>query len=150
MIKNDFLNQNISEDSVGDLTIGMSFDVFEEKFLKPELFYYEKTIVMNAVFPSHVTYIFFDSICCWIDIRNSTLERIDLYNNFKGKFNKKISLGKKLGVIKELNLPLIFDEDCVQIAKNWTVSLIVDKDLTILNSIEEVYNSKIEMITIKK
>jgi hypothetical protein len=150
MEKRKFLNQEIKREGVGELRIGMDFNLFQKKILKPEFFYYDKIVEMNAVYPSNVTFTFFNSICCWIDIESSTLERIDLFNDFTGMFQKKISLGKKLDCIKELKLPLIFDEDCVQIFNDWSVSLIVDKDLTILDSVEEMYNSNIEMITIKK
>ncbi|NHN27420.1 hypothetical protein FIA58_017205 [Flavobacterium jejuense] len=149
MDKHKILSLKIEDDRVGDFVLGMCFDSFENKFLKPDYFYYDKFLTVNSVFPSKTKYVFFDSICCWFDVKFGNLERIDLYNDFSGVYKKTVSLNKKLSCIKQLKIELKYDEDCVELINDWKLYIVVDEDLTILNSIEDIYNTKIEMITLK-
>ena len=100
MNRKEYFKLEIKNNRVGDFVIGMNFNEFEEKFLKSQYYYFDKIVDINAVYPSSVKYTFFESVTCWINLNTSSLEQIDLFGDYKGLFEKQVSLGKELNCIK--------------------------------------------------
>jgi hypothetical protein len=145
----NILKGKITENQVGDIKIGMSFNDFVKLFLDVDLFNFG-LIRINAVFPATVIYTFYNSIDCFFDMKSSILVRVDVYNKFSGHYLNNIKIGNKLECLKKNQIELVYDDDNVMLSNSsdWSISAVVDEDLTILDSIEDKYNTKIEKITL--
>lgn len=145
----NILKGKIIENQVGEIKLGMNFSDFNKLFLSIDLFN-ERVLKLNVVYPGTVIYTFYDSIDCFFDLKNSLLVRIDVYNKFSGYYLNNIKIGNKLECLQKNNIELVYDDDNVMLSNSsdWSISAVVDEDLTILDSLNDKYNTKIEKITL--
>lgn len=150
-MKKDILKSEIFKDKIGKFILGMSFSKFKIDFLETLALNPNREFIdVNNIDSTTRIYSFFDSIDCFFDLKKSILIRIDVYNNFSGRYLYDIGIGEKLKCLKNKGIKLTYDDDNVMLSNNsdWSISAVVDKDLTVLNNINEIYDSKIERITL--
>ncbi len=92
-------------------------------------------------------YIIRDSLSLSIDIYSGQLVRIDLYNQFKGKY-QSIGIGNTIKELKDVVESIYFDEHYILVGENMDLIVLTDYEDDI-DSLEEVEDYKITSFTLE-
>ena len=124
----EILEYPIHDKGIGDIEIGMSADVFINKYVNTKLYYTNKILKVSTFFPRNFIFTFYDSISIYIDIGKAIITRINLYNQYQGKYLDKINIGSQIMTLREIEQNIYLDEDEYLLLSS-TISIQANEDI---------------------
>lgn len=146
-----WLETDIKGINLGEAYLGMGIVDFRKQFVKSEYHYRDAVLKMSTFFPDCVSYTYFDCIKFMFKLNERpVLNSIYFSKGYEGKVLGNIAIGDCLSRLKEKNIPLQFDDDLAYIfLDDMDIVLTADDDISLFDSLDEIYNSKIENIRIE-